>query len=94
MYWQARHDNRYKQSTDIYPSRVHGMSTFTVKAANAAGNSTKQLSITIAGSIPPESPTVTLAKFKERYNEIEADGFQSGKIYSGTAAIWASYAGK
>ena len=35
---------------------------------------------------------VTLARFKERYNEIMTDGFQ-GHWGAGSSAAWASYAG-
>jgi NADH:ubiquinone oxidoreductase subunit 3 (subunit A) len=34
---------------------------------------------------------VTLTKYKERYNEIKTNAFESG--WSGTAVIWANYAG-
>ena len=34
MYWQARHDNRLKQSADIYPSRIYG---FTESGKRAFG---------------------------------------------------------
>ena len=37
MYWQARHDNRHKQSTDIYPSRIHGYEESDKRAVGNGG---------------------------------------------------------
>ena len=49
------------------------------------------IAIFFVGASCSAQSNVTLAGFKERYNEIEATGFQDDWI--GAAAAWASFAG-